>query len=92
MTPFPYPRGATIGRLSVNFLAEGDGAKFGGDVTVSIVDDGGGHFVELAIVDGPWRANQQELAAVAAWCAETCKAMDERAAACCGGGPQAVAS
>jgi hypothetical protein len=76
VTPFPYPRGATIGRLSVNFLSDGDGAKFGGDVTASIVDDGGGHFVELSVTDGPVRLDPAELVAIAAWAAETCKAMD----------------
>jgi hypothetical protein len=80
MTPFPYPRGATIGRLSVNFLDEGDGAKFGGDVTASIVDDGGGHFVELDIVNGPFRVDPGELVEIADWCIKACRAMDEQAA------------
>ena len=80
MTPFPYPLGTTPGDVVVSFLSCGDGGKFGGSVSVRLVDEGGGHFLELEIIDGKVRLDPPELIAIAAWCADTCAEMDAQVA------------
>ena len=70
MTPFPTPKGSTLGDLVHAFTQDQ------GDCVITLLDEGGGHFVKIKTTEHGVDLDPDELVAIAKWCAETCAELD----------------
>jgi hypothetical protein len=71
MKPFPYPFDVTPGDINTSFCQDN------GSMTVTLTDEGGGHFLIIKTEEQGVRLEPGELAAIAQWAADACAEMDE---------------